>query len=310
MTFDRDDLQLPAPVSAVLRSLAYADVFRWPLRADEIAVNGSYPFVSVDECRTVLSMLEQQHLVYEDQGYFSIRMDPLMTRARQDREDRAQRYTRIARWMGRLIALFPFTRVAAISGSLSKGSMPVDGDVDWFIITQPGRLWLTRTMLIAFKKVFLLNSRRYFCVNHFIDARHLAMRDQDLYTATEIATLIPIADDGTYDDFLRANTWLRQFYPAWRGPAHRPITRGRFLLKRFFEGALGGPLGDRLERWCKDRWQRYMRARYGATLSRGLMYSDGEARYQPNDVRDDVLRGFHARHYLVRWRAATEEHHG
>lgn len=307
---DRDDLPLSAPVTAVLRSLAYADVFRWPLRADDIAHNGAYPFVSVDECRTVLAMLEQQGLVFEDEGYYSMRMDPLMTFARRDREERAERFARIARWMGRLIAVFPFTRSVSVSGSLSKGSMPSDGDIDWFIVTQPGRLWLTRTLLTAFKKTILLNSRRYFCINHFVDARHMAMRDTDLYTATEIVTLMPIADDGTFDDFLRANTWVRTWFPAWRGPAQTSVTSGRSLFKRILEGALGGPLGDRLEAWCKRRWQRFMRERYGATPGRGISFSDGEARYQPHDVRDDVLRSFHARHALVRQRAAAEEHHG
>lgn len=310
MTGYDDDIHLSAPVAAVLRSLAYADVFRWPLTAEELATNGSYPFVSVYECRTVLFILVQQGAIKVDAGMYSVRVDPLMRQARMARAERARKYARPAQRMGYLIAMFPFTRAVCISGSLSKGAMDSDADVDWFIVTHPGRLWLSRTLLIAFKKIVLLNSKRLFCINHFVDARHLSMRDHDLYTATEIVTLIPVVDDGSYDDFLRANAWLRSWYPAWLGPKERPKASGRSLIKRFLEGALGGPVGDAMERWCQRRWQLLLRSRYGTAPHRGLSFTDGEARYQPHDVRDDVLRAFEARHMLARQRAATtEEHH-
>lgn len=302
-----NDIKISPCVSALLRSLAYADVFRWPLSADELATNGSYPWGSVEECSAVLTVLEHRGVVQCVDGLYSVRIDPLMRTSRKALTARAVKYARIAKIMGRIIALFPFTRMVCVSGSLSKSSMCADGDIDWFIVTHPGRLWMSRTLLIAFKKIVLLNSKRFFCINYMIDAHHMAMRDHDIYTATEIVTLIPIADADLFADFVQANTWLQSWYPAWSVPSVKPITRGRSLFKRFLEGALGGAFGDAIERWCQRRWKLFLANRYGATPRRGLRFSDGEARYQPDDVRDAVLRAFEARYSRVKSRAVDSE---
>ena len=86
--------------------------------------------------------------------------------------------------------MFPFVRGVFLSGSISKGFMSESDDIDYFIITAPGRLWLTRTLLILFKKIFLFNSFRNFCLNYFIDSENLYIPEHNRYTATEIVFLI------------------------------------------------------------------------------------------------------------------------
>ena len=92
----------------------------------------------------------------------------------------------------RLIFHFPFTRAIMISGSLSKNYADEASDVDYFIIVKPGRLWIARTLLIIYKRIFLMNSKKYFCVNYFIDEDHLEIEEKNLFTAVELTTLIPI----------------------------------------------------------------------------------------------------------------------
>ena len=65
----------------------------------------------------------------------------------------------------KFISKFPYIENVSISGALSKNYYNNDGDIDFFLITQPNRLWIARTLLIIYKKMFLLNSRKYFCVN-------------------------------------------------------------------------------------------------------------------------------------------------
>ena len=57
--------------------------------------------------------------------------------------------------VSRLISKFPYVEGVGISGSLSKGYYDDDGDIDFFIITSPKRLWIARTFLILYKKLFL-----------------------------------------------------------------------------------------------------------------------------------------------------------
>ena len=55
------------------------------------------------------------------------------------------------------IAKFPYIECVSLSGALSKGYYDDDdGDFDFFIITKPNRLWIARTLLILYKKIFLL----------------------------------------------------------------------------------------------------------------------------------------------------------
>lgn len=299
-----------SPLAAVLSALAYADVFRWPLSAEDIAASGLYPFVTAEECRAVLHMIEQTGAIACEGGLYSMSTDPHQWLLRADRMGRATRMLPMAKRMGWMISLFPFTRSICISGSLSKGSMDASGDLDWFIITAPNRLWLCRSMLIAFKKVVLLNSKKYFCVNHIIDARHLEVRNHDRFTATEIATLLPVVDNGDLAAFVRANPWVRDHFPAWRGLETRTCPRGTALVKRLAEALLGGALGDRLERLAYRQWQRFVERRSRRTTSTGITFTEGMAQYQPDDIRDVVLAAYEARLRFLTTRVTTESIHG
>ena len=45
-----------------------------------------------------------------------------------------------------LLKLIPFIRWVCVSGSLSKGVMEEDSDIDFFIIVQKNRLWMVRAI--------------------------------------------------------------------------------------------------------------------------------------------------------------------
>ena len=133
----------------------------------------------------------------------------------QVNNQRAQQFLPKAHMMSRLMSKFPFVRAVFISGSLSKNVMPDGGDIDYFIVTQPGRLWIARTLLVLFKKLFLFNSHKYFCVNYFVDQNHLEIEEKNRFTATEIITLLPTYGQQYYQQFFAANTWAKKYYPCF-----------------------------------------------------------------------------------------------
>ena len=121
--------------------------------------------------------------------------------------------------VSRKIAKFPYVKGVCLSGALSKGFYDDDGDFDFFIITKPNRLWIARTILVLYKKIFLLNSKKYFCVNYFISTDKLEISEQNLFTATEIATLIPLYGTDTFKEFLEAkNPWAAPYFPNKPSP--------------------------------------------------------------------------------------------
>ncbi|MEQ9414668.1 MAG: hypothetical protein RIF39_12605, partial [Cyclobacteriaceae bacterium] len=112
-----------------------------------------------------------------------------------------------------LIQKFPFVKSVMASGSLSKGYMDDTCDLDFFIITQPKRLWIARTLLVLYKRIFLANSHKYFCVNYFIDENSLEIEEKNLYTAIELSTLIPLTGLDYHEKLMQANQWTVNYLP-------------------------------------------------------------------------------------------------
>ena len=131
-----------------------------------------------------------------------------------------------------------------------------DGDIDYFIITKSGRLWINRLMLTAFKKVFLLNSKKYFCINYFITEDRLEIPKQNMFTAIEIATLMPFKGNGTFDAFFAQNNWVLEYFPNFNIYNTGELKKyPNWLPKRIAEWTLGGKLGD----WLDDSFMNLIR---------------------------------------------------
>lgn len=255
------DLFLEPLSAAVLHTILYFDIFRHPLNVDEIHRNCQWHACSLSQCAAALEDLQQKEIVQESQGYWFITGHASYIRLRSEREERAIRFMQKAKRYSKLIATFPFVRGVYISGSLSKGTVDKNGDIDYFIITQPGRLWIARTFLVLFKKVFLLNSRKYFCVNYFIDTEQLTIPDRNLFVATEIAFIYPVSNGELYKNFIDSNHWVKLFYPNRQAyPVDAVPAERRTVVKRFLERILNGRFGEWLDekflRLTLNRWKK------------------------------------------------------
>ncbi len=254
----------PAPGSAtvaVLHTLMYFDVFRHPLTTDELHRNCQWHTCSLTETAAALEELQRLGIAGEKDGFWFLGDNRSHVALRMERQHRALHFHKKARRYSSLIASFPFVRAVCVSGSLSKGTMDKDGDIDYFIVTDPGRLWIARTFLVLFKKTVLLNSRKYFCVNYFIDTGNLAIPDRNLFVATEIAFLMPMVNGDVYSEFVRSNHWVSLFYPnreLLSGAETGDYRRGFF--KRVTECVLGGKAGEWLDekflRLTLHRWKK------------------------------------------------------
>ena len=107
-------------------------------------------------------------------------------------------------------------------------------------------------MLILFKKIILLNSKKYFCVNYFIDTDNLEIPDKNIFTATELVHIIPTYNAELYNDFISSNSWVRSFYPNKKMFEGR-LPSGNNLIKRISEKMLSGRMGEKIDKWCFQR---------------------------------------------------------
>lgn len=181
--------------------------------------------------------------------FYSLRNDESLAQAREEGNQLADEHMDKALQRAKFIWKFPFVEAVYVSGSMSKGMMAADGDVDFFIITRPGRLWLARTLLILYKKIFLLNSYKFFCVNYFIDTNHLEIEEKNLFTATELVTLLPACDDGLYQRFFEANGWVKDYYPNSKPrKIGIDVSTTKSKRKMLLEGLLNNPVGSALDK--------------------------------------------------------------
>lgn len=283
---------------AAVKTLLYFDVFHYPLRADEIR-----RFIGLrvgqEELLEELSGLEEEGIIQRADDHYGFGdLANNIARRRADNA-RAEKRMRKARRMSRFIGRFPFVRGVMLSGSMSKGCLAKDGDVDYFVITEPGRLWIARTLLIAFKKLFLLNSRKDFCVNYFLDLDHLAIEDRNLFTATEVLTLIPTFNAAVCDRFFAANLWAGNVLPNTERHVASGIPHGDGFGKRSLEALFRNGLGDEFDEWCMLRTLRHWRGKFAEfdrqQFDLALRTRKYVSKHHPRNFQQRVLDGHRAR---------------
>lgn len=236
---------------SILQTLIYFDIFQHPLRVEEILKCCRKEDATMLGIEAELAQLVSANVVKQEGDFFALQLTDMQVNKRISNNDRADKYYGYANKIGRFISLFPFVRAVFVSGSLSKGVMAKDGDIDFFIITKPGRLWIARTMLIAFRKTILFNSHKFFCVNYFVDEDNLVIEDKNLFTATETAFLIPVYGKEYYSLFLANNQWYRNYYPAFpQRPVENVPSAKIGLGKKMIEFFLNGRVGEWLDANC------------------------------------------------------------
>jgi hypothetical protein len=211
-----------------------------------------------------VNSLTSKNIIYKKNDYFLLNPDYNRISKRVEGNRRAEKKMKIANRFSKIISFFPFVRAVFLSGSISKGFMDEKADIDYFIITKRNRLWIARFLLVLFKKIFLLNSYKFFCINYFISEDNLEIEEKNIYTATELATLIPTYGSNLYNEFYNANSWLKTYYPNY--PKRNTINVSRHKMKltqKIIEPFLNQKFGESVDDYCMQMFLRFDKKIYG-----------------------------------------------
>jgi hypothetical protein len=270
MMVDSEPILKPAVTTTeqgILKTLIYFDIFNYPLTVEELLKFHPSPIANEIEFRDVLQEMATRGWLYRHNQFFSLQESAASVERRVKGNKLAEEKLPIAKKYCRIIASFPFVRAILLSGSISKNYMDANSDVDYFIVTEPGRLWLTRALLAAFKRVFLLNSRKFFCINYFVDARSLEIEEKNIYTAFEIATLIPVYGKEVCEKFMGRNAWMKNHFPNLAGQTFEIAAESGSAFKSVFEKMFSGKTGEWLDNFfmklARSRWKK----KYGTIMS-------------------------------------------
>lgn len=276
----------------ILQHLLYAEIFNHPVKAREISF---FLTQNSDDFQSIIDELEKDQLVIKTDDFYFIHPNADKIPKRIKGNQKAEKLTPKAHKTAQFIGAFPFVEGVGISGSLSKGVLHSDADFDFFIVTQPNRLWVARTLLILYKKIFLLNSRKYFCVNYFVDSNNLEIEEKNRFTAMEVATLIP-AYGGIFKDFYRENQWVENYFPIQN--KNYPSSKNQkgitsHLITQLLSKNLGEKMDTFLMRTTLKRWQK----KFGKFDDRKFDLTMKTRRYvskhHPSDFQSKVLSKYH-----------------
>jgi hypothetical protein len=244
--------------TAILHTVAYVDVFDFPLTLPEIHRYLMAIPATLEQVEAALSngRLAPDRLTCCG-DFFTLPGRENIVQARQEKAERARQMWPLAVYYGRLLARLPFARMVAVTGSLAVDNVGPDADIDYLVVTGNGRLWLCRALVIL---VVRRAARRgvSLCPNYFITERALYFSERNLYNARELAQMRPVAGLDVYRRLRQINQWTADYLPNATGmpPAldsRTAVTRAWRQAQTITELPLRTPLGTMIEQWEMQR---------------------------------------------------------
>ena len=238
---------------AALYTVAYADIFDYPLTALEIHRYLTGVSASVE---AVNRALEEDRQFMRIGDYFTLPGREEIVSIRIQREARSRKLMSRAIRYGRILGALPYIRMVALTGSLAVLNVSNVVDFDYMLVTARGRLWTARAFALAFNRLTRLRGFTL-CPNLIISENALEWPLHDLYSARELCQMIPITGLDVYSRLINANPWVESFLPnAFMESNSLLLKNWQELapaLQSLFELPLRGKLGARFEHWEMNR---------------------------------------------------------
>ena len=239
---------------AVLHTLAYADVFDYPLTTDEIQRYLTDVKASPREVEDALKQLTP--VVCCEGMYYFLSDRETIVATRRKRAEVASHLWPLAIRYGWVIASLPFVRMVTVTGSLPMDNTEDGKDIDFMIVTQSGYLWTCRAMTLAIARIARLNGVTL-CPNYLVAENALELEDRSLYVAHELAQMIPLSGMEVYERIRCLNSWMDDYLPNLQGAAQLPVgirpIKTPILFQRVLESVLKFLPTNLFERWEMNR---------------------------------------------------------
>jgi len=212
----------PRLQQAIVKTLAYFDVFNFPLTDWEIykylyaeeLIDKKISYFQVRETLAHLPAVE-----FKDGFYFLAGQSELAVLRKSRQLIAREKYQR-ARRVAKLFSVLPFIKMVAVCNSLAYDNTRLESDIDFFIITRANKVWTTRFYSTLLLKIFHLrpkvtNKRDKVCVNFIIGENALNLQPlmiaDDIYFKYWIKQLVPLYNQGgIFRKFVKINDYLSQ----------------------------------------------------------------------------------------------------
>ena len=296
----------------IYRTLLYFSLFDMPLTAFELwrsLVAGEDPVTLQDVEASVASSDWLCRRVTTQHGYYCLKNKEESIARRIDRFLVAQHKWKLTCRLTRLLVWVPGVEMIAASGSLALYNTNPSSDLDIFIITQPGRIWTVRLLLLVVTQ--LTGRRRTYrnwqdsapdllCLNHYLTTQHLTIDPsiRSMYTAMLYTHLVPLFGYTVYKRFMAANeSWLKTYVTFPQGlsqPLLQLTTWGVWATdaKQFLNTLLASPLGAWVEQLARLVQRRVIERHSVFPAAGRVVVSDNELAFHPGDKAQTIVAHF------------------
>lgn len=259
----------PPPVTslghAILRTLAYSDLFDYPLTVEEVwRYQAGTEFTLPEIADALASDLLLEHHISTDGRFYCLRGREVVLATRTARAKASLPVWRRARAYGRIVSRLPFVRMVAVTGALAMNNLGDDlPDIDFLVVTEAGRVWICRRFIVGLVRLARVAGDDL-CPNYILADSRLELDQRDLFTAHELAQMVPLAGPRVYREMLARNSWARDYLPvAFREPLDLLERSKRRLIGRAVERILRARPLNNWEAWEMRRLRKRLRPMLG-----------------------------------------------
>jgi len=300
--------------NAVLATLAYYDVFDFPLTGFEVwkfLINparverlkeGIGEIVLIDVIKE-LEELQKNKKIVEYNGFYFLSPERLgIYDIRIEREKiSAQKWKKLlnkARWF----MMVPYLRGLFISGSMALNNSTEASDFDALVVAKTNRLYTCRILLSFVASLLGVRRTKHdvrapdkFCFNHYLTDQNLGILYESLYNAETYMSLKPIfAQDDLWVRFFRDNIWLNKFVYNSRPEESYlyrvkpwPVLMG---VQHLLETMLDTVVGEGVEKFLRYYQQRRIRLNPVTYASGGrTIFTDAQLEFHPHSEERRII---------------------
>ncbi|MDD5147353.1 MAG: hypothetical protein PHV63_02290 [Candidatus Daviesbacteria bacterium] len=306
---------------AILKTLAYADIFDYPLSLREIHKWLIGRKATLRQIEKAVGELVQSARCKAQGGYYFLPRKPGLVGKRKRREKQSASYFQKAKILCQILKLIPWIKLVGVSGALAMKNAGKSDDIDLLIVTSKNRLWISR--LLALGLLSLTGQRRKvgekgrkiagkLCINILLEEDRLEQQSKDIFVAHEVLQMKVLWQrGGIYSKYLEDNEWAFKFLPNWigvmvarRGAKKRSHGRDLLTCENFVEDRYLQSL-----RKSAQNLQHFLTARDFATLIVNYLedfakrwqlkimkqpqgmerIEDGAVYFHPQDCRNEIL---------------------
>ncbi len=308
---------LTPQAKAIIRTLAYYDVFDYPLTVEELwrwyfPESGATENLTVEKIEAMLGQEPVQSLVERQGKFVVLKGRRHLVQLRAERIVVNEKKWRRAVTAIKYLQVVPFIKMIAVVNTLAINNARPESDIDFLIVSEPGHIWSTRMAVTGI--VSMLGYRRHgekitnrICLSFYLttdalDLEPLKREADDPHFAFWASQAVPLLDHGTYEKYVQANDWVTKLLPnAWQWDWRKRLVRTNPTLdatKTMYQAFFQSPVGMSLESWSRDHQHKRFEANTNSKSSESntdVIISEDVLKFHEADRRLEYGQKFYDR---------------